>query len=88
MTSFSFFYVILIFHGNRYFGRTTGAWGNGELDAKMRILRAVAAVTLAILALPVSIIAGMGFKSRKCTPEELLLNLTNLRLVICAAGIE
>ena len=44
----------------------------------MKLLRAIGAVGLVIIALPVALFAGLFSKGRKCTPEELVSDLRAL----------
>ena len=44
----------------------------------MRLLRAIGGIALAIAALPLAVIAGILFKRRKCTPEEMASELNEL----------
>jgi len=41
----------------------------------MKVLRAILAIAIVVVALPVAIVAGLLSKGRKCTPEELAADL-------------
>jgi hypothetical protein len=44
----------------------------------VRLLRAIGAVAFVVLALPIGLVAGLLFKGRNCTPEELAAELQAL----------